>query len=443
MDSAQDVPQDLSAMPELFPQPARACRASGKRIVFVIDRLAGRGGGAERVLTQVANALAARGHLIEIVTHERSKAAPFFALVPGVILTRLRPPRPYWRAPFDKLRGPVERHGHHLPGLRHLAWFSRHGGFWRRLARYLGVLRPDAVIAVMPPAITALSHATRHLRRNGVMIRTLAATHNTPEQDFCNPSRWGPGPLDRARRVAALQDMDRIAVLLAQYRDWYTPALRARITVIANPISPVALPMRADPASARRIVTVGRLAEVKRLDLLIDAFALLAPDFPDWQLHIYGEGLLHDSLSARIDRLSLGHAVTLMGQHRDMAQVYRNAALLAHPAEYEGFPLAVSEALAAGVPVLGFADCSGVNALVRHGVNGVLVPAPQGMTRAARVQAFAAALKGLMAAPAQRAALGAQGPDSMASYAPETIMDAWEVLALADLPEPAPCTEGA
>lgn len=423
-------------MPELFPPSMRAHRASGKRIVFVIDRLAGRGGGAERVLTQTANALAARGHLVEVVTHERSKAEPFYTLAPGVILTRLRPPRPYWRAPFDKLRGPVERHGHHLPGLREIAWLSRHGGFWRRLARYLETLRPDAVIGVMPPAITALAYATRRLRRNGVMIRTLAATHNAPEQDFCNPLRWGPGKLDLARRKAALQDMDQIAVLLPQYRGWYSDALRARVVVVPNPISPVASDARAEPGQARVIVAVGRLAAVKRVDLLIDAYALLASDFPDWQLRIYGEGPLQDALSAQISRLGLGHAITLMGQHSDMPEIYRNAALLAHPAEYEGFPMAVSEALAAGVPVLGFADCSGTNALVKDGDNGLLVAVTSGMARDARVVAFASALRYLMSQPAKRAALGAKGPASMAPYAPDQIIAAWEALALAEPIDP-------
>lgn len=71
---------------------ARARRASGRRIVLVIDRLAGRGGGAERVLTETANALALRGHLVEIITHEHSRGDPFYPLLPGVMLTRLRPP---------------------------------------------------------------------------------------------------------------------------------------------------------------------------------------------------------------------------------------------------------------------------------------------------------------------------------------------------------------
>ena len=411
------------------PRP-RARRASGRRIALVIDRLAGRGGGAERVLSETANALAARGHLVEIITHERSRADPFYPLAPGVMLTRLRPPRPVWRAPFDRLRGPLERYGHHVPGLAHLAWTSRHGGFWRRLARYLEVTRPDAVAGVLPPAITALALATRRLRARGVVIPALASTHNAPGQDFLNPARWGPGWLDRARRLAALEHLDRIAVLLPEYRDWHSPALRPRIAVLPNAVTPVPAPARARPGAARVVLAVGRLAEVKRHDLLIAAWARLAADFPDWQLRLYGHGPLDGALAAQITAAGLEGCVTLMGQQRDMAAAYGAGAILAHPAAYEGFPLAVCEALAAGLPVVGFADCSGTNALVQDGGNGLLIPASDGTARTARVAGLAAALRTLMADPARRAALGAQGPASMAPYAPDRIIDMWEGLLL-------------
>ena len=411
-------------------RPPRARRASGRRIALVIDRLAGRGGGAERVLTETANALAGRGHLVEIITHERSRAAPFYPLAPGVMLTRLRPPRPVWRAPFDRLRNPLERYGHHLPGLAHLAWTSRHGGFWRRLAHYLEATRPDVVAGVMPPAITALALATRRLRARGVVIPAVASTHNAPGQDFLNPARWGPGWLDRARRLAALGDIDRIAVLLPEYRDWHAPALRPRVTVLPNAVAPVPVPARARPEAARVVLAVGRLAAVKRHDLLVAAWATLAADFPDWQLRLYGHGPLDEALAAQIAAARLEGRVTLMGQQRDMAAAYGAGAILAHPAAYEGFPLAVCEALAAGLPVVGFADCSGTNALVRDGQNGVLVPASDGTARAVRVAGLAAALRALMADPARRAALGAQGPASMAPYAPDRIIDMWEGLLL-------------
>ena len=432
VDSIAQTERDDAFGPHGSPPDAApgARRASGRRIALVIDRLAGRGGGAERVLTDTANALAERGHLVEIITHERSRDGPYYPLAPGVMLTRLRPPRPAWRAPFDPLRAPLEWYGHHFPGLDRLAWSSRHGGFWRRLARYLEATRPNAVAGVLPPAITALALAQRRLRARGVVIPGIASTHNAPAQDFCNPERWGPGALDRARRLAALSEMDRIVVLLPEYRDWYATALQPRVVVLPNAVAPVAPAARARPEAARIVVAVGRLAAVKRHDLLIAAWARLAADFPNWRLQIYGHGPLDQMLAAQIAAAGLERSVTLMGQRTDIDAAYRTGAILAHPSEFEGFPLAVSEALAAGLPVVGFADCSGTNALVRDGETGVLITADSRTEHAARVAGLEAALRDLMADPARRQAMGARGPESVAAYAPDLIVTKWEALLL-------------
>ena len=396
--------------------------------MLVIDRLAGRAGGAERVLIRTANDLARRGHLVEIITHERPRDPPPWPLSPGVMLTRLRPARPPWPRQLDRLRGPLERLGHRVPGLETLAWSSRHAAFWRRLARYLDAARPDAAAAFLPPAITALGLATQLLRARGVVIPVLASTHNAPEQDYLNPDRWGPGRLDRARRLAALDHFDRIAVLLDEYRSWFAPALRPRLTVLPNAVEPA--PARARPEASRRVVAVGRLARVKCHDLLIAAFARVAPDFPEWRLDLHGTGPLRDSLAEQIAATGLSDRIALRGHSADMGAVYRGAALLAHPSAHEGFPLAVTEALAHGLPVLGFADCSGVNTLVRDGVTGQLVPTDAGTLPQARVEALAEALRQLMGDHALRARLGTSGPDSMAPFSPDRIAAQWEAALL-------------
>ena len=113
------------------------------------------------------------------------------------------------------------------------------------------------------------------------------------------------------------------------------------------------------------MLSVGRLAAVKRHGLLIDAFARLAGEFPDWQLRIFGIGPLEAALAARSGPSGSGGSVRMMGHTDAIEEEYLAAALLAHPAEHEGWGLAVTEAMAAGVPPVGFADCPGVNQLIR------------------------------------------------------------------------------
>ncbi|TNC66819.1 glycosyltransferase [Rubellimicrobium roseum] len=395
-------------------------RVQGRRILLIIQKLAERSGGAERVLVETANALARRGYQVEIVTCEYRGRPPFYPVVPGVILSNLRKPeRSRWQRPVDRARRLVER-AHDVPGLDRLAWLSRHGAFWRRLGTHIEATRPAAAVAFMPPAITALA-----LARTTYPVRRVASMHNAPEQDFLNPSRWDPSRLDRRRRLELMSRMDRIAVLLPEYRDWYPPHLRRAVAVLPNAVTPVPLHLRAKPRD-KVVLSVGRLASVKRHGLLIDAWTRLAPSFPDWELKIFGDGPLRSELQSRIDAAGLTTA-HLMGHSGEIAEQYQSAAILAHPAEFEGFPLAVTEALASGLPVIGFADCSGLNRLVRDGENGVLLP-----DQGDRLDNLTTALGSLMADAPRREALGAAGPASVEPYAPEVILDQWEELLFGD-----------
>ena len=100
-------------------------------------------------------------------------------------------------------------------------------------------------------------------------------------------------------------------------------------------------------------------------------------------------------------------------------EVYAHAAILCHPAEFEGFGLAPAEALALKMPVVAFADCPGVNQFVADGVNGIMAD------RAGGAEALAAALDRLIVDGALRQRLGDNGPASVATFTEEHFADAW------------------
>ena len=399
--------------------------ARPRRICFVIDRLAGRSGGAERILIETANALAARGHEVQIVSHEPREGAPFYPLAFGVIHTNLRRPkavRSRLRRRIDQLREVLHREVQsYVFPLGHLLWLSKHGAFWRRLERHLAAHRPDVAIAFLPPAITALGMA-----RPQHPLRRVASLHNVPEQDLTNSARWDPNPVDRRRRMAALARMDVITVLLPEFRDWFPEPLRSRVAVVPNAVRPMSMARIRRRPRQNIVLSVGRLAPVKRHGLLIEAWARLAGEFPDWQLRIFGIGPLEAALQARIQALGLDGSVRMMGHTNAIEDEYLTAALVAHPAAHEGWGLAVTEAMAAGVPPVGFADCPGVNQLIRHGVNGLLVEADGDP-----VGSLACALAGLMRDAPRRAALAEAGPASVRPYAPDRVVDLWEEIIVA------------
>ncbi len=392
-------------------------------ICFIIDRLAGRSGGAERVLVETANRLALRGNEVQIVSHDVREGEPFFPLEFGVIHTNLRRPK----AARSRLRrwADARREAlHRLAGATdvfpfdRLVWYSKYGSFWRRLERHLGAHRPDVAVAFLPPAITALG-----LVRPAAPLRRIASLHNVPEHDLANPARWDPSALDRRRRMAALGKMDAISVLLPEFRDWFPEALRDRVAVVPNVVRPMSMARIRRHQRQKVVLSVGRLSEVKRHGLLIAAWARLAGEFPDWELRIFGIGPLAATLGAQIRDLGLMGKVRLMGHTDAIDDEYLAASLLAHPAEHEGWGLAVTEAMAAGTPAIGFADCPGVNQLIADGINGVLVPPDPD-----RVGAFAAALGALMRDAPRRTALAEAAPGRVRAYAPEPVTDLWESL---------------
>ena len=123
--------------------------------------------------------------------------------------------------------------------------------------------------------------------------------------------------------------MDAITVLLPEFRDWFPEPLRGRVAVVPNAVrADVARPASGAARGRTIVLSVGRLAPVKRHGLLIEAWARLAGEFPDWQLRIFGIGPLEAELEARIRTLGLDGSVRLMGHTDAIEDEYLAASLL-------------------------------------------------------------------------------------------------------------------
>jgi glycosyltransferase involved in cell wall biosynthesis len=114
---------------------------------------------------------------------------------------------------------------------------------------------------------------------------------------------------------------------------------------------------------------VGVLAPVKRVDLLLDAVAGL----PGVRLLVVGDGPLHDDVARRATAPGLEGRVDLAGRVADPGPLLAGADLFALTSAAENCPLALLEAMAAGLPVVATA-VGGVPEVVRDGVDGLLVP---------------------------------------------------------------------
>ncbi|TKT80299.1 glycosyltransferase [Aquamicrobium sp. LC103] len=393
------------------------------KIAFVVQKIAGRNGGAERVLIETANEMARRGHQVEILAHENRGIGPFYTLEDGVVHRNLfkRPIEHVDKERYKKFERFRDSLPISFPGVRLYKWHLRNGQFIKDLRQYILEQKPDVLVPFMPPAMIASAYATKDID-----VPIVASTHNAPEQDYENPERWDPNPVDIQRRRRILERMTRILVLLPKYREWYPSHLHEKIIVVPNPVQQLPESELNAAGRQKRALFVGRMAHVKRPLFMVKVWKRIIDEFPDWSLDFFGGGPLeHD-----VDRATAAFEFTHPGRLRyrgvtsEISKEYLASSLLCHPAEYEGFPLAVSEALAHGLPVVGFKSCSGLNALVEDGVNGVLVE--DGKDEAESIERWVDALRKLLSSDETLARLSKNAPASVASYAPVSVYDQWE-----------------
>lgn len=121
-----------------------------------------------------------------------------------------------------------------------------------------------------------------------------------------------------------------------------------------------------------KIVTAGRLAEQKNQILLIEAFKDIARKYPDYKLYIYGEGPLREDLSNKIQELHLESKVFLPGNIDNIHEKISDAKMFILPSKYEGLSNALLEAMVMGIPCIS-TKVSGIEEIIKNGENGLLV----------------------------------------------------------------------
>ncbi|WP_442483608.1 glycosyltransferase family 4 protein [Aeoliella sp. SH292] len=126
----------------------------------------------------------------------------------------------------------------------------------------------------------------------------------------------------------------------------------------------------------RRLLFCGRLVDVKRPDLLVDAFVQIAGDRPDWDLVMLGDGPLKELLLARLPATVAErvHWIPFTNDQRRVSAIYRACDVLVLPSDYEPWALVINEAVAAGLAVVSTDVVGAAVELVVDGKNGRLVP---------------------------------------------------------------------
>ncbi len=174
------------------------------------------------------------------------------------------------------------------------------------------------------------------------------------------------------------------------------------------------------------LVAAGRYASEKGYDRLIEAFATIAHELPDWMLKIFGQGPLRGQLQKQVAKAGLEGRVLLPGLAADIEAELRASSVFALSSIHEGLPMALAEAMACGVPCVAFDCAPGVREIVTDGVDGIVVPPRD-------VAALAEGMRRLMSDADLRRRLGASARTNVRRFAPDAVLSQWEdVFALVD-----------
>ena len=341
-------------------------------------------GGAERVMSVLANGLARRGHVVTLVTDYSAQRE--YALDQQVK-----------RIVINGEFGQAEKHG--------VLRTMKRVFFLHQLCKKN---RADIVISFIRLANFRSILATRFLK-----TKNLISIRIDPKIGYRNKKQ--------AALAKALYPLaDGCVFQTEDAQTWFTSEIQRKSQIIFNPVSDAFFGVEGVAMQEKRIVSCGRLTRQKRFDLLIGAFHKVCDEFPDYKLEIYGSGSLQDQLQAQINALGRQDQICLMGRCEDVPNTIKNAGLFVLSSDYEGLPNALMEAMALGLPVIS-TDCGGggARALIENGEDGLLVPCND-------VDALAEAIRKSLADPEATKIRGQKAGEKAQGFATEKIISQWE-----------------
>ena len=349
-------------------------------------------GGLERNITALANWLSQNGHQVNLITFDQKSAQSFYQIEKDV---------QWFKIGLSQPHAPI--------------------GFFLRLRLIFNIRlalkkSKSSVIVCFHHGILLRFFLAALFLKNKIVV---SERNSLTLYDYVKKSKWNIN-------FMLMSLVDKVVVQFPRYILDYPLLLRKRIFVIPNsvvqPDKKIIYSEKKNMSDRFEILAVGRLCAQKNYDVLIDAYSNLAFSHPHWNLTIIGDGEKYDHIMDKIDKYGLKNRISLLPSTTSIFDSYIHASLFCIPSQWEGFPNALAEALAHGLPSVGLSDCAGVNNLIIHGENGLLasgIDGPNSLSFSLNILIKDSSLRKKMAESAWK---------SMRKFRSDRIFPQWEAL---------------
>ncbi len=354
------------------------------KCIFVVPRMGG--GGAERVVSLLANALVNKGNDVTVYTLVGGES--FYALDRKIS--------------YESIGVSVDRKNALTAILSKLKFFPKS---YFALRKKLKSKKYDIVVSMLPECDILVGLC----KLFGLKFKHICSERNDPN------SR---GKLYMSVLKFIYKKADVFVCQGKRVYDYYKNVPEKTKKIISNPVDGDKLPLRAEIIT-KRIVSVGRLDSQKNFPLLIKSFAALGEQFSEYRLDIYGEGPERETLQKLIESFNLQERISLCGAKKNVQQLISDAEIFVMSSDYEGFPNALLEAMSIGLPVISTDFPTGIAAELIGKENGILVPVGD-------KDEMTAAIIELLSDKERRAQMGANNREMCKKFYIPNIIAEWE-----------------
>lgn len=389
-------------------------------------------GGTEKICCFLANSFYANNHQVEIATNQDISGKTMFYLDENVKVVNIFNKETIQKKLFDILNykgiNPLYWIYHKLKKKRSKLYnknlLKKYNGIeglykfnleerskaWKV---YIDDCKPDLIITMSIGSLLEITY------KNRISIPVLNSVNGRPDYDFTDLLWYRPF-IEMDLLINSYKNLAGIQVLFESYKKYLPSTFNGIVQTIPNPVIQLDDSEIVNHYLEKERYTIINIASLnsscKQQHLAISIFSKIVNKYPDWDMVFWGVGSDLKILEDQVKELNLAGRVFFKGFTKEPIEKLKEADLFIFPSKYEGFPLALTEAMSVGLPCIGFENCSGVNELINSKKNGFLAKDEEEMLNQ---------LEKLVISRELRAKIGQAAHESVKQYSEANVLNKW------------------